>query len=99
MEDDLESASAGRATDQLKAVAVRLVPSHLVVGEKALHCFLESHVMGGKFIRFKVILEVRRRETMPVDHDLLRSRFTYYLAYRAPRPGVNGEGGRMRDEG
>jgi len=67
LKNDLESAPADGSADQLIAIVVGLVSTHLVTRKEALYGLIECHVMRGKFISFKVILEIRGCKAMPVD--------------------------------
>jgi len=71
LKDNLESAFTDSSSNQLIAVTVRLVPTHLKVGEETFHGLLKCDVMCGEFVPLKVVFEVGRCETMPIDHCVL----------------------------
>jgi hypothetical protein len=71
LEDDLEPPSTKGSPQQLVAITVGLVAPNLEIHEEALDGLLESDVMGGQLIAFKVILEVNGPETLPIRHGLL----------------------------
>ena len=49
-------------------IPILLVPTDLKTGEEALDGFIEGYAMLSEFVPFEVILEVRRRKPMPLDH-------------------------------
>jgi hypothetical protein len=70
LENDLEFSSAERAADQLVTVTILLVSSNLEVREKALDGFVKSDSMFEKLVAFEIVFEVRRGESVPVNHAL-----------------------------
>jgi hypothetical protein len=71
LKNDLESTSSDGPADELIAISVGLVAMYFEVGEETFYSFLESNVMRGKLVAFKVILEVGWLKTMPVYHFLI----------------------------
>ena len=74
-----KNAPAQCPPDELIAVTVRFVTPHFKIREETLHRLFESDVMCSKFISLKIILEIGRREAMPVDHHS----FTFNTARKA----------------
>jgi hypothetical protein len=70
LKDDLELPAAKCPTEQLMPIAIRLVPANLKVQEEALNRFVERHSMLSEFVALEVVLEIRRRKPMPIDHGL-----------------------------
>ena len=58
MKNDLESTATDGFPKQLIAVLKFLIPTHLEIREKTLHCLIESHTMSSKLILLKVVLEI-----------------------------------------
>jgi len=68
LKDDLEPSAASGPADQLIPVRVRLVPAYFEVREEAVHSLFKGNVVCGEFVSLKVVLEIGRSETVPVDH-------------------------------
>ena len=49
-------------------ISIGFVAAHLKIREKTFHSFFKGHVVSGKFVTLKIILEVGWREAMPVHH-------------------------------
>ena len=60
--------------EQLMTITILLVSANLKVRKEALDGFIESHAMLSEFVPFEVILKIRGREVMPIDHWLILSR-------------------------
>jgi hypothetical protein len=69
LEGDPQSSATDACSDQLVTIPVFLIPTDLILQEKAFHRFLESDAVIGKLVALKIILEVRWLEKVPVYHD------------------------------
>jgi len=59
-------------------IAIRLVPANLKLQEEALNRFVECHSMLSEFVALEVVLEIRRRKPMPIDHGLSFRAVAYF---------------------
>ena len=87
----LSPSVAARRSNKLEAISVRLVPSHLEVREETFDRLFECHPMNCQFVRFEIVLEISRREPVPIDHTrdcTVRARAEQYSP-----PGGTNKGG------
>ena len=68
LKNDLKPSASDRRSNKLEAIGVRLVPSHLEVREETFDCLFECHPMNCQLVRFEIVLEISRREPVPIDH-------------------------------
>lgn len=68
LKNDLKPSASDRRSNKLEAIGVRLVPSHFEVRKETFDCLSECHPMNCQFVRFEIVLEIGRREPMPIDH-------------------------------
>ena len=71
LENDLEPPSAKGSAGQLVAVTKSPVPSNLKVRKEALDSLAEGDSMGMELVAAEIVLEVRGRESMPIDQSSL----------------------------
>ena len=68
LKDDLQLPSAQCPAEQLVTISIFLVPTNLKISKEALDSFIEGQPMLSEFVPLEVILEIRRRKPMPIDH-------------------------------
>jgi hypothetical protein len=66
--DYLESPTSDRFSDQLKAIAKFFVTMDLKIAKEAFDCVVKSYAMLAQLIRIEVVLKIRWRELVPLDH-------------------------------
>ena len=68
LKNDLKPSAADRRSNKLEAIGVRLVPSYLEVREETFDRLFKCYPMNCQFIRFEIVLEISRREPVPIHH-------------------------------
>lgn len=71
LKDDFQSASRDCSTDELKPIAIGLVPSDFIIREETLNRFFKRDPVHRELITLEVILKVSRRKPMPINHAVI----------------------------
>jgi hypothetical protein len=87
LKDDLQLSSTQCPAEQLITITILLIASNLIVGKETFNRFVKGHSVSDEFVPLEIVLDVRRTETMPIDHGGIEANegLSQMLDFRDPR--------------